>query len=296
MQTMDMTGKVVVVTGATSGIGKAAAFELARMGATIGVVARSKERGEAVVADIRSRAGNSNVHLFLADLSSQQQVRRLAREIEERFDSLKPAGRSLKPAGRRLDVLINNAGAIHLQRTVTEDGIETTFAVNHLAYFLLTILLLPLLQKSAPARVVNVASDEANGAQIDFADLGGERKYSGWRAYGQSKLANILFTAELARRLEGTGVTVNALHPGTVATGFNRNNGPLMRLGMAIAGLFMKKPEQGADTVVYLATSPEVEGVSGKYFYQRREVVPPAASQDEATAHKLWQVSERLVG
>jgi retinol dehydrogenase-14 len=282
--TGDMAGKVIVITGASRGIGKAAALELAKRGAKIVAVARDRARGETAVADIKAASGNQNVDLLLADLSSQGDIRRLADELLARYP--------------RIDVLINNAGAVNLQRSVTVDGIETTFAVNHLAYFLLTNLLLDRLKSSAPARIVNVSSDASRGGTIDFEDLKGVRDYNGWRAYSQSKLANILFTDELARRLQGTGVTANSLHPGTVATGFGKSqNNPLwLRWGIRVAGLFMLKPEQGAQTLVYLASSPEVEGISGKFFTKNREANQPAAASDENVARKLWDVSARMTG
>lgn len=277
-----MTGKTVVITGASRGIGKAAALGLAKLGATVGVVARDATRGQAAVEDITAISGNRHVYLFVADLSVQAEVRRLAQEVDARLD--------------RLDVLINNAGAINMTRTVTADGIETTFAVNHLAYFLLTTLLLPLLKASAPSRVVNVSSTAAKGAAIDFDDLQGERRYSGWRAYGQSKLANILFTEELARRLQGAGVTANCLHPGVIRSGFGKNDRGLTRLGWMLAGPFLAGPEKGAETIVYLASSSEVEGITGKYFYRCREATAPPAAHDHLLATSLWEVSEELTG
>lgn len=277
-----MTGKTVLVTGASRGIGKAAAVGLAKLGATVGIVARDAARGATAADDIAAISGNRDVHLFLADLSVQAEVRRLAREVDEGFD--------------RLDVLINNAGAINMARTVTADGIETTFAVNHLAYFLLTTLLLPLLEASAPSRIVNVSSSASKGSSIDFDDLQGERGYSGWRAYGQSKLANILFTEELARRLQGTGVTANCLHPGVIKTGFGKNDRSLTRLGLTLAGPFLASPEKGAETIIYLASSPEVEGITGKYFYRCREAAAPPASHDRLLASSLWEVSEQMTG
>lgn len=282
MQHDDMTGKTVLITGASQGIGKAAAAGLAQKGATVGIVARSPERGAAAVDDIKASSGSQSVHLFLADLSAQQQVRRLAHEVLDRF--------------ARLDVLINNAGALNMTRSVTADGIETTFAVNHLAAFLLTNLLLRRLEESAPSRIVTVSSAAARGAAIDFEDLQGEHGYRGWRAYGQSKLANILFTYELARRLQGTGVTANCLHPGVIRSGFGKNGRGLMRLGMILAGPFMANPEKGAQTLIYLASSPKVEGVSGKYFVNCREATSPRASYDERTARALWEVSEEMTG
>lgn len=277
-----MTGKTVLVTGASRGIGKAAATGLAKLGAAVGIVARDAARGAAAVDDITAVSGNRDVHLFVADLSIQAEVRRLAHEVDDRLG--------------RLDVLINNAGAVNMTRNVTADGIETTFAVNHLAYFLLTTLLLPLLEMSAPSRIVNVSSAAAKGAAIDFDDLQGEQRYSGWRAYAQSKLANILFTEELARRLEGTGVTANCLHPGVIRSGFGKNGRGLMRLGWILAGPFLASPEKGAETIVYLASSPEVAGVTGKYFYRCREASAPAAAHDRLLAASLWDVSEELTG
>jgi retinol dehydrogenase-14 len=277
-----MTGKTVLVTGASRGIGKAAAVGLAKLGATVGIVARDATRGATAADDIAAISGNRSLQLFLADLSVQAEVRRLANEVRERFD--------------RLDVLINNAGAINMTRTVTVDGIETTFAVNHLAYFLLTTLLLPLLEASGPSRIVNVSSAAAKGAAIDFDDLQGERRYGGWRAYGQSKLANILFTEELARRLQGTGVTANCLHPGVIKSGFGKNDRGLTRLGLTLAGPFLDSPEKGAETMIYLASSSEVEGVTGKYFYRCRETQAPPASHDRLLATSLWEVSEKLTG
>ncbi len=277
-----MTGKTVLVTGASRGIGKAAATGLAKLGAAVGIVARDAARGAAAVDDITAVSGNRDVHLFVADLSIQAEVRRLAHEVDDRLG--------------RLDVLINNAGAVNMTRNVTADGIETTFAVNHLAYFLLTTLLLPMLEASAPSRIVNVSSAAAKGAAIDFDDLQGEQRYSGWRAYAQSKLANILFTEELARRLEGTGVTANCLHPGVIRSGFGKNGRGLMRLGWILAGPFLASPEKGAETIVYLASSPEVAGVTGKYFYRCREASAPAAAHDRLLAASLWDVSEELTG
>lgn len=278
----NMAGKTVIITGASNGIGLAAARELAQRGAHVAVVVRNRERGEAAVADIKAQTGNQNVDLLLADLSSQAEIRRLAGEILQRYP--------------RIDVLINNAGAVNMTRTLTVDGIETTLAVNHLGYFLLTNLLLDRLKESAPSRIINVSSDAARGGTINFADLQGETGYRGFRAYSQSKLANILFTNELARRLQGTGVTVNALHPGMVATGFGRNNRGWLGWGIRIAAPFMLKPEQGAQTTVYLASSPKVEGVSGKYFAKSREAAPPPAANDQAAAQRLWDISARMTG
>lgn len=276
-----MQGKVCLITGGSRGIGQAAAIELAGMGATVVIVARDSARGDAVVAEIRAKTGYP-AGMLLADLSSQEAVRGVAQEFRARYN--------------RLDVLVNNAGAVFSRRSVTVDGFERTFALNHLAYFLLTNLLIDLVKTNAPARVVNVSSDAHKGAVLDFDDLQSEHKYAGFRAYGRSKLANILFTHELARRLEGTGVTANCLHPGVVATGFNRNNGILMRIGMTLVRPFFISPEKGAQTIVYLASSPEVEGVTGEYFVNCTATTSSPASYDDEAARRLWEVSARLTG
>ncbi len=277
-----MEGKTCLVTGATSGIGKEAARELARRGATVVVAGRNPEKCAATVQDIRRQTNNPSVDFLLADLSSQKQVRQFAEEFRSRY--------------QRLDVLVNNAGAIVLSRRQSVDGIEMTFALNHLSYFLLTSLLLDFLISSNPSRVVNVASSAHQGASIDFEDLQLRRGYRGMRAYGRSKLANVLFTAELARRLEGTGVTANAVHPGLVATNFLSNNGPagrLMNLGLRVVG---KRVAAGAETVIYLASSPDVAGVTGKYFVEKKAVASSPASQDSVAAARLWRVSAELTG
>jgi NAD(P)-dependent dehydrogenase (short-subunit alcohol dehydrogenase family) len=281
--TMNMNGKTCLVTGATAGIGEVTACELARMGARVLLVSRDPQRCAETTGRIREKTGNSAVEYLTADLSSQAQVRRLSQEIRQRCD--------------RLDVLVNNAGAIFMRRQESEDGIEMTWALNHLSYFLLTNLLLDLLKDSAPARIVNVSSDAHRGAKINFNDLEAKRGYSGFPVYGRSKLANILFTFELARRLEGTGVTANALHPGFVATRFAKNNGLLVTLGLdVIYRFFALSPEQGARTSLYLAASPEVEGISGKYFVKERSVKAASAAYDQETAQRLWQVSAEMVG
>lgn len=277
-----MAGKVCLVTGATLGIGLVTARALAERGATVVAVGRNPERGQAALAEIKRRSGNDQVYLLLADLGSQAAIRQLAADFQQRFD--------------RLHVLVNNAGALNMSRSLTVDGIETTWAVNHLAYFLLTNLLLDRLKASAPARIINIASDAQRSGQINFADLQGEKSYSGGRAYSQSKLANVLFTYELARRLEGTGITANCVHPGVVATGFAKNNGLLFRLGASILGLFTLSPEKGAETQIYLATSPEVEGVTGQYFVKQQAVRSAPASYDETVARRLWEVSEQMTG
>jgi NAD(P)-dependent dehydrogenase (short-subunit alcohol dehydrogenase family) len=273
-------GKRVLMTGATGGIGLAAALELARRGADLSIVARSQERGSAAAGQIQAAGEGRPVDVLLADLSSQASVRRLAAEVLERYV--------------RLEVLVNNAGAIYGSRQITEEGIELTWAVNHLAPFLLTFLLLERLKASAPARIVTTSSDAHQGARIPFEDVGGERAYRarGFGRYGETKLANILFTVELATRLQGTGVSAYSFHPGLVATGFNRNNGPLMRLGMNLTRPFSRSPEKGAETLVWLVDSPEVGGESGGYFFDRRQIKPSPAGQDADAARRLWELSE----
>lgn len=285
MTSVDMSGKVCLITGASLGIGLEAAVSLAAMGATTIMVARDPSRGEAALQRVRARGGDT-VELMLADLASLDDVRRLASDVKAKHD--------------RLHVLLNNAGAYNRQRTQTRDGFETTFGVNHLAHFLLTNLLLDTLKASAPSRIINVSSRAHTGGKINFDDLNATRAYAGARAYSQSKLANVLFTYELARRLEGAGVTANALHPGVVATGFGKNNpgiaGSLFGVFQVIGKPFYISPARGAETSVYLASSPEVEGVTGKYFYRRRQEPSNAASYDEQSARRLWEVSEEMVG
>ncbi len=282
----DLTGRTALVTGASLGIGKETAAALAGMGARVVMVARDPGRGQAALADVKRQSGRDDVDLMLADLSSLEQIRRLAPEFRSKYD--------------RLHILVNNAGAHNYDRQVTVDGYEMTFAVNHLAHFLLTKLLLDVIEASAPARIVNVSSGAHVGGHVNFEDLNGERGYSGMRAYGQSKLANVLFTYELARRLEGRGVTANALHPGVVRTGFGRNNagvvGTLFTMAQIVGRPFYITPEQGAQTSIYLAASPEVEGVTGKYFYRCREKQSNAESYDNDVARRLWEVSEQMIG
>jgi retinol dehydrogenase-14 len=275
-----MGGKVVLITGGTSGIGKSAATALAAMGAEVVVTGRSRERGEAAIEEIRRASGNEGVSLALADLTVQAEVRRLADEF----------GRS----HGRLDVLINNAGAVFSKREETVDGIERTLALNHLAPFLLTNLLLGLIKDSAPSRIITVSSEARRRAEIDFDDLQSERNYRGFQVYGNSKLANILFTYELAERLRGTGVTANCVHPGPVSTNFGMNNGGLMVLLFRALKPFMRTPEQGADTLIYLASSPEVEGVSGRYFADRKVISSFEEPHDVSVQRKLWEESEEL--
>ncbi len=279
---LDMQGQVCIITGGSSGIGQATALGLARTGATIGLVCRNRERAEATCSAIRSTTGNNAVEFALADLSSQAEIHRLAQELLVGYP--------------QIHVLVNNAGVINRRRTTTVDGIETVFAVNHLAYFLLTHLLLERLTNSGSARIVNVASAAHHWGSLDFDDLQNARTYRAMRVYGQSKLCNILFTRELARRIAGVGVTATCVHPGGVATSLGWNNGWWAVLIANALRPFFRTPEQGADTVVYLATSPEVEGVNGKYFYDRRELQPSPAAQDDETAKRLWQISAELTG
>jgi retinol dehydrogenase 14 len=275
-----MGGKVVLITGGTSGIGKAVATALAAMGAEVVVTGRSRERGEAAVEEIRRASGKEGVSLALADLTVQAEVRTLAEEFGRSHD--------------RLDVLINNAGAVFSKRVETADGLERTLALNHLAPFLLTNLLLGLIKDSAPSRIITVSSEARRGAEIDFDDLQSERKYRGFPVYGKSKLANILFTYELAERLRGTGVTANCVHPGAVSTNFGMNNGGVMVLLFRALKPFMRTPEQGADTLIYLASSPEVEGVSGRYFGDRKVISSSEEPHDVSAQKRLWEASEEL--
>jgi NAD(P)-dependent dehydrogenase (short-subunit alcohol dehydrogenase family) len=276
-----MDGKVALVTGGTSGIGKATAMALAAMGADVVVVGRDRERGERAAAEIRAQTG-SRVDLALADLASQAGVRELAEGFKGRYD--------------RLDVLVNNAGLVQSTRTESPDGLETTLAINHLAPFLLTNLLLDTLKESAPSRVVTVSSEAERWGNIDFDDLQSKKKYTGFPVYGMTKLANIMFTYELAERLEGTGVTATCMHPGAVNTRFGTNNrGPMTLLFRAFKP-FMRTPEQGADTVIWLASSPEVEGASGRYYADRKVIEPKKIANDPAARRRLWEESERLTG
>ena len=272
----------VLVTGASRGIGKATALGLARMGAHVAIVGRDRERTEAAARDIRDAAGVA-VDVLIADLSSQAEVRRIAAEALQRLP--------------RIDVLINNVGGYWNSRHVTADGLERTFAVNHLAPFLLTNLLLGRLTQSAPARVVTVSSNAHRTGRIDFDDLQGERSYSGSRAYDQSKLANVLFAYELARRLRGTGVTSNALHPGVVRTSFGADDpAGVQKFVVPLLRPFMKSPARGAATSIRLATAPELEGVTGGFFMNGRRTRSSKASYDESDAARLWRVSAELVG
>jgi NAD(P)-dependent dehydrogenase (short-subunit alcohol dehydrogenase family) len=275
--------KTIVITGATSGIGRATAVGLAKLDSRLILVGRDAGRAEETVAEIRKATGRKDVELLLGDFARQAEVRRVADEILARSEAI--------------HVLVNNAGVTMMKRTTTPDGLETTFAVNHLAYFLLTGLLLPRLLVAAPgARIVNVASDAHRWGALDFDDLQNQREYKAMKVYGQSKTANILFTRELARRLEGSGVSVNALHPGAVATRLGRGSGPLFDLLQRAIALFMKSPERGAETSLHLVTAPELERVSGRYFADKREKQPQPHASDAALAQRLWEVSEGLTG
>lgn len=281
---MSMDGKTVMVTGATNGIGEVTALELARMGARVIVVSRSESRCRDTVERIKRETGNEQVTYMTANLAEMNHVRQLAADFQERYD--------------KLHVLVNNAGAFFLRRQLSPDGYEMTFALNHLNYFLLTTLLLDTLKATAvadgEARIVNVSSEAHRGVRIHFNDLERGTYYS-YQVYGESKLMNIMFTYELAKRLEGTDVTVNALHPGFVRSGFGKSNNVLMNAAMTVAQLFAISPEEGAQTPIYLASSPEVKGVSGKYFVKKAPKRSSEASYNEQAWQQLWAVSESHV-
>jgi retinol dehydrogenase 14 len=267
-----MKNKVVLITGSTDGIGRQTAVEIAALGATVIVHGRNPARAKLVVEEISSSTGNRNVDLMIADLSSLRQVRELAAEVQRRYD--------------RLDVLLNNAGVFMNERVLTEDGFETTYAVNHLAPFLLTNLLLDLLKKSAPSRIITVSSVAHTRGRIDFENLQSEKTFGGYYAYALTKLANVLFTYQLARRLEGTGVTANCLHPGVVGT-------KLLRAGFNMPGA---STEDAAEVLLHLAASPEVEHVTGKYFQNRISISSSPVTYDEALQRELWKVSQKQTG
>jgi retinol dehydrogenase 12 len=280
-----MQGKVVVITGATSGIGQVAAEKLAAMGARIVMVARDRARAEAALARLMALKGSlpGTVHsVHYADLSLLKEMKRVAAEIAA--------------AEPRLDVLINNAGAIFGSRRITEDGLELTFALNQVAYFVLTHGLRERLLASTPARVVNTASDAHRGNRLDFDDLQSARDYSAFKVYGRTKLCNILFTRELARRLQGTGITGNSFHPGFVNTRFGDESGGAHAYGIRLAKAFALSPEKGAQTLIYLACSPEVEKTTGEYFYKCRPTPPSREAQDDTVARRLWEETARLAG
>jgi NAD(P)-dependent dehydrogenase (short-subunit alcohol dehydrogenase family) len=275
-----MNGKVVVITGATSGIGQVTAEKLAGMGARIVQVARDKTRGEAALARLRQIAPGAAHVVHYADLSRIAGMKRVAEEIAA--------------AEPRIDVLINNAGALFNSRQLTEDGLELTFATNHMAYFVVTNILRERLLASGPARVVSTSSDAHKGAKLDLNDLQSSKAYGGFRVYGRSKLCNILFTRELARRWNGSGVTANCLHPGFVATRFGDQSGGMFASLVRVAKNFAISPEKGAETIVYLASSDDVKGVTGEYFYKCRRATPTTEATDDASAAHLWEESARL--
>ncbi len=280
--TTSMQGKICMVTGANSGIGKATALGLAQMGATVVMVCRDRTKGEAVQNEIKTKSGNNAVDLLLADLSSQQSICQLAENFQQHYT--------------HLHVLINNAGVFMLTRRETVDGLEMTFAVNHLAPFLLTNLLLDVLKNSAPARIVNVSSESHQSGYIKLDDLQAKKGYRSWNAYGQSKLSLVMFTYELARRLQGTSVTVNCLHPGFVATHIGQSGtAPVIRTAVKFIFRFGISPEEGAKTSIYLASSPDVEGVTGKYFANSIPIRSAPISYNEPLQRQLWEESAKLV-
>ena len=278
-----MIGKIVLITGGTGGIGRATAIGLAKSGARVGITGRDRGRAEQAADAIRRESNNGAVDVFVADLSSQSDVRRLARDVLAAYP--------------RLDVLINNVGGFWAHRHETADGLEHTFALNHLAPFLLTNLLIDRLRACAPARIVTVSSGAQSMGRIDFDDLMGELTYSGQRAYNQSKLANVMFTYELARRLDGSGVTANTLHPGVTRTAFGAEDGTRV-MAPIIAALrpFMRSPKRGAETSVFLASSPAAAGITGHFFENRKARPSQKASYDSVTTARLWEVSAALVG
>jgi NAD(P)-dependent dehydrogenase (short-subunit alcohol dehydrogenase family) len=277
-----MKGKTVVITGATSGIGEVAALTLAKMGARIVAVARSRQRGEATLAQLRSSAPGIAHAIHFADLLRLKEMKRVAAQIADQES--------------RIDVLINNAGAIFATRQLTEDGLERTFALNHMAYFVVTDGLRERLLASGPARIINTASAAHLGANLDFDDLQSAKSYIAMKTYGRSKLCNILFTRELARRLRGSGVTTNCLHPGFVATRFGDQSGGLISRFVWLAKFFAMSPTKGARTIVYLASSPEVAEATGQYFYRCLPTTPSSLAQDDVTALELWHRSAALAG
>jgi NAD(P)-dependent dehydrogenase (short-subunit alcohol dehydrogenase family) len=274
-------GRTCIITGATDGIGLEAAAGLGALGARLVLVGRNRAKGEVVLAALRERVPGIEAEMHYADLTRRDDIQRLAPE--------------LLAAAPRIDVLLNNAGAFFVKRAVLDDGLEQTFALNHMGYFRLTALLRERLIASAPARIVNVASEAHRNATLDFADLQTAQGYDGWKAYQRSKLANILFTRELARQLAGTGVTANCLHPGFVKTCFGDNNRGFWGIGIRLGKLFAAiSVPRGAETSVYVASAPELEGVTGKYFDKCREREPNAVARNVQDAERLWRESERL--
>ncbi len=277
--TPDLTGRVVAITGANRGIGRAAAEGIARTGARVALLCRRQQDGEEAAHAISVSSGNHSLEVVAGDLSERAEVRALAEGLLSRH--------------QKIDVLVNNAAFAARQRQLTVDGLEQTFAVNHLGHFELTLRLLPVVRAAAPARIINVSSESHQGARIDFDDLQNAKGYGGVKSYGRTKLMNVLFTYELARRLTGTGVTANCMHPGVIGTRLLTEYLPMLK---PIMKLVSGTPEEGADTLVWLATAPELEKVTGKYFIKRREAASSAASHDEATAQRLWEESLRLAG
>ena len=275
-----MNGKVCLVTGATDGIGKVSARVLAELGAKVIIVGRNPEKSAIVLAELRSISGNENIDLLMADLAVMQEVRDLAEQVISRYD--------------RIDVLLNNAGGYFTKHEITSDGLEMTFALNHMSYFLLTNKLMELLKYSAPARIVNVSSDAHYGVDMEFENLNGEQEYKAWKAYQKSKLANVLFTYELLKKVPGN-ITVNCLHPGFVATNFGHNNGgffgPVLKIAQRVSAI---DPEEGAKTSIFLCSAPEVKGVSGKYFYKCQPKTSSRESRNMDTGKRLWQISSDI--
>ena len=275
-----MNGKICLVTGATDGIGKVSARVLAEMGAKVIIVGRNPEKSAAVLTELKSISRNENIDLLMADLAVMKEVRDLAEQVISRYD--------------RLDVLLNNAGGYFAKHEITSDGLEMTFALNHMSYFLLTNKLMGLLKSSVPARIVNVSSDAHYGVDIEFDNLNGEQDYKAWKAYQKSKLANILFTYELLKKVPAD-ITVNCLHPGFVATNFGHNNGgfvsPILKIAKWISAI---EPEDGAKTSIFLCSSPEVEEVSGKYFFKCQPKTSSRESRNMDTAKRLWQISSDI--
>ena len=276
----DMNGKVCLVTGATDGIGKVSARVLAEKGAKVIIVGRNPEKSATVLAELKSSSGNENIDLLMADLAVMQEVRDLAEQVISHYD--------------RLDVLLNNAGGYFAKHELTSDGLERTFALNHMSYFLLTNKLMELLKSSAPARIVNVSSDAHYGIDMEFENLNGEQEYKAWKAYQKSKLANVLFTYELLKKVPAD-ITVNCLHPGFVATNFGHNIGgffgPVVKIAQRISAI---DPEEGAKTSIFLCSAPEVKGVSGKYFYKCQPKTSSRESRNMDTGKRLWQISSDI--
>lgn len=279
----DLEGKVFLVTGATEGIGKATVLELAKRGATLVLVGRSKEKSERLLAELKEASGNGQIDILLGDLSKIADVRAVADAFRAKHD--------------RLDVLVNNAGAIFLDHGLSADGIERTFALNHLGYFLLATRLFDLLQKTPGARVVSTASDAHRMGKLDLATVAKRDGRAGFSAYADSKLANILFTRELARRLAPSGATANCMHPGLVRSGFGANNGPVVAfMAKTIGSLFGRTAEKGAETLLWLATSSDAAKFNGEYFFDRKIAPITKRAQDDALARGLWKLSEELIG